>query len=104
MTINPTLAARAYATAQRDIANAAGNDGASEKPGGAFGRMLESALNDTLKAGDAANSAIISQAAGRADVVDVVTAVAEAEVTLKTLVNVRDRVIASYQDIMKMPI
>jgi flagellar hook-basal body complex protein FliE len=36
--------------------------------------------------------------------VDVVTAVAEAETTLQTVVAVRDKVIAAYQDIMKMPI
>ena len=43
-------------------------------------------------------------AAGKADVVDVVTAVAESEAALETLVAVRDRVIAAYEEIMRMPI
>ena len=34
----------------------------------------------------------------------VVTAVAETDVAVSTLVSVRDRVIQSYEDIMKMPI
>src|SRR2546430_393123 len=38
------------------------------------------------------------------NVIDVVTAVAETDVAVSTLVSVRDRVIQSYEDIMKMPI
>ena len=43
-------------------------------------------------------------AAGKANMVDVVTAVAETEVAIETLVSVRDKVIPAYEDIMKMPI
>ena len=41
---------------------------------------------------------------GRANMVDVVTAVAETETTVQTLVSVRDKVISAYEDILKMPI
>ncbi len=43
-------------------------------------------------------------AAGKANIVDVVTAVAESEVAINTLVSVRDKVINAYEEIMKMPI
>ena len=46
----------------------------------------------------------LAAAAGKADIVDVVTAVAESEAALETLVAVRDRVIAAYEEIMRMPI
>jgi flagellar hook-basal body complex protein FliE len=36
--------------------------------------------------------------------VDVVTAVAESETALQTLVSVRDRVISAYEEIMRMQI
>ena len=36
--------------------------------------------------------------------VDVVTAVAESETAMETLVAVRDRVISAYEEIMRMPI
>jgi flagellar hook-basal body complex protein FliE len=36
--------------------------------------------------------------------VDVVTAVAETETAIDAVVAVRDRVIAAYEEIMKMPI
>ena len=43
-------------------------------------------------------------AAGKANMIDVVTAVAETETTVQTLVSVRDKVIAAYEDVLKMPI
>ena len=42
--------------------------------------------------------------AGKANIVDVVTAVAESEVAIDAVVSVRDKVIQAYEDIMKMPI
>ena len=46
----------------------------------------------------------VAAAAGKADIVDVVSSVTNAEVTLQAVVAVRDKVIEAYQDIMKMPI
>jgi flagellar hook-basal body complex protein FliE len=43
-------------------------------------------------------------AVGKANIVDVVTAVSQTEVAVDALVSVRDRVIAAYEEIMKMPI
>jgi flagellar hook-basal body complex protein FliE len=41
---------------------------------------------------------------GKANMVDVVTAVAETETAVQTLVSVRDKVISAYEDILKMQI
>jgi len=38
------------------------------------------------------------------DIVDVVTAVTNAEVTLETAIAVRDRIIQAYQNIIRMPV
>ena len=46
----------------------------------------------------------MAAASGKANVVDVVTAVAESETALQTLVAVRDRVISAYEEIMRMQI
>ena len=40
---------------------------------------------------------------GKANMIDVVTAVAETETAVQTLVSVRDKVIAAYEEIMRMP-
>ena len=42
--------------------------------------------------------------AGKAEYHQLVTAVANAELTLRTVVSVRDRMISAYQEIIKMPI
>ena len=46
----------------------------------------------------------ITAATGKANVVDVVTAVAESETALQTMVAVRDRMISAYEEIMRMQI
>jgi flagellar hook-basal body complex protein FliE len=43
-------------------------------------------------------------AAGKANIDQVVIAVAEAESTLNTVVAVRDKVLAAYREILRMPI
>ena len=44
------------------------------------------------------------QVQGKANLVDVVQSVNAAEITLDTVVAVRDKVVAAYQSIMNMPI
>ena len=58
----------------------------------------------SLEAGRKSDAQTQAMAAGKANIVDVVTAVAETEVAIDTLVSVRDKVIAAYEEIMKMPI
>lgn len=56
---------------------------------------------DTIKGGEEMSAKAIT---GEADLVDVVQAVNSAELTLQTMVTVRDKMISAYQDIMRMPI
>ena len=73
--------------------------------GGAdFASMLKDATDAVAQTGRKADGAAMSAASGRADLVDVVTAVAESETALQTLVAVRDRMISAYEEIMRMPI
>ncbi len=98
-------AAKAYAQAagsaiRPDIAS----PDAAKSAGDAFGDMLGKAMSSVQGAGASAEGAITNAALGKADLVDVVTAVAAAEATLETVVAVRDQVIRAYQEIMRMPI
>jgi flagellar hook-basal body complex protein FliE len=45
-----------------------------------------------------------AQAQGKAELVDVVTAISSAQSSLQTVIAVRDQVIGAYQQIMQMPI
>ena len=78
--------------------------GPVQTTGGSFSDALASAVKsatETLHAGEAASA---QGATGKGDLVQVVNAVTAAELTLQTVVAIRDRVINAYQDIMKMPI
>ena len=102
---SPTVAANAYASLAR-ILDTGGAGKASEGGGGSpsFGALLKDAIGSVLDAGKKSDAQTVAMASGKANVMDVVTAVAETDVAVSTLVSVRDRVIASYEDIMKMPI
>lgn len=99
--INPA-AINAYAQAAK-VATGAG-EAAAAAPGSTFGDMLSNVLGDAMASGRAAEAKAGALVQGKGDIVDVVTAVNAAEMTLETVVAIRDRVIAAYQDIMRMPI
>jgi flagellar hook-basal body complex protein FliE len=98
-------AAKAYAS----LAKLADPTGAAAKipdAGGGqnFGNMLKDAMGQVTQMARASDAQTQAVAIGKANVVDVVTAVAESEVAVGALVAVRDRVIAAYEEIMRMPI
>jgi flagellar hook-basal body complex protein FliE len=66
--------------------------------------MLKDQLAGIVETGRKSDAQALAMTSGKANVVDVVTAVAETEVAVETLVSVRDRVISAYEDIMRMPI
>jgi flagellar hook-basal body complex protein FliE len=99
-------AARAYETqalAESKALDAARGALKAEGEAG-FGQLLNNALEAIGETGKAADTGMMAGATGKAEMVDVVTAVAEAEVTVQTIVAVRDRVISAYQEILRMPI
>lgn len=69
-----------------------------------FGETLGNALQDAVNTQYKTEGAKVESLTGRHDLTDLVTAVSNAELTLNTVVAVRDRVIAAYQDILRMPI
>jgi len=71
---------------------------------GSFGAMVNNAINDAIATGYKAEAVEMEAMTGKAELHELVTAIANAELTLQTVVAVRDRVIAAYQDIIRMPI
>jgi flagellar hook-basal body complex protein FliE len=101
----PSAAANAYASLAR-IADASGGLGKAvgETQGPSFGALLKDAVGSVLEAGEASDAQQRAMVAGKANIVDVVTAVSETEVAVEALVSVRDRMIQAYEEIMRMPI
>jgi flagellar hook-basal body complex protein FliE len=108
MAISIVAANAAYQAAAK-VASAGATEGAaqalaSQGANGTFSDALASAVKDAVGNMRAGEVAATQGAAGKGDVVQVVNAVTAAELTLETVVAIRDRVISAYQDIMKMPI
>jgi len=107
MSIDTAQAATAYArTAATPIGDATGTVGAGTVTagGGGFADLVSRALDGAVAAGRESDRMTVKAIANQADLNEVVTAVSSAELTLQTVVAVRDRVIQAYQDIIRMPI
>ncbi|HVZ68258.1 MAG TPA: flagellar hook-basal body complex protein FliE [Rhizomicrobium sp.] len=102
----PAAAAAAYqALAKIGIeAPAQAAPGAATGASQSFGDFLSNAVKDSIGTMKQGETLAMKQIAGQADIVDVVNAVNQAELTLNTVVAVRDKVIQAYQSIMQMPI
>ena len=66
--------------------------------------MLKQALTAVSEAGQKSDVQSAAAVQDKGNMVDVVTSVAETEVAINAVVAVRDRVIAAYEEIMRMPI
>src|SRR5580704_6312608 len=106
---SPTVAANAYASLARILDSGSGaaskaSSLGSGAGGPSFGEVLKDAIGSVMEGGRQADTQTSAMATGKANVMDVVTAVAETDVKISTLVSVRGKVIAAYEDIMKMAI
>lgn len=71
---------------------------------GSFVSMVQDAAKTAVTAGKQSEQLSASAIAGKADIREVVAAVSNAELTLETVVAVRDKVINAYNEILRMPI
>lgn len=98
-------AAAAYRNAARPDASPTGAGIAAEDPSGTgFADLVKSAVHDAIGVAEHSEQASLAAVAGNADITEVVTAIAEAEVTLHTVVAVRDKFVQAYQEILRMPV
>jgi flagellar hook-basal body complex protein FliE len=103
--MTPGAAAGAYALTQKMGSNPVAALTKQGEDGGSFADVLAATVGRTHEAGRKADAMAMRAAGGQpTDLVEVVTAVAESEAALESLVAVRDRVVAAYEEIMRMPI
>jgi len=103
MAINAAGAVSAY----RQVSSAATQPGMEARgatPGKSFKDVMTDMTESMVQAGTNAEKMTAQAMTGKADLNEVVMAVANADVALQTVVAVRDRVIQAYQDILRMPI
>lgn len=97
-------AAQAYSRAQDSGVVSAPTDNASIPSGTPFSQLVRNSVDNAIATGNRAEQMSIAAIQDKADISQVVTAVAEAELTLQTVVTVRDKVIDAYKEILRMPI
>ncbi|MCD8570283.1 MAG: flagellar hook-basal body complex protein FliE [Alphaproteobacteria bacterium] len=100
--MNPAAAANLYGSMAKI---GSGSSGAAKTAGQeTFSDFLEKTARDsldTMKAGEQMSAKAVTE---EADLTDVVQAVSAAEITLQTVVSIRDKLVSAYQEIMRMPI
>lgn len=106
--VAPLIAAKAYAAAQSQAGKGLGGMGGDAASGltggGGFGDLVKNAMNEVMQSSRHAETQMKAQVQGKAELLDVVTAISSAEASLETVMAVRDQVISAYQEIMRMPI
>ncbi len=75
-----------------------------EPQSGGFADMVKSAAKSAVKMEQRSETQTLQAIDDRTDLNQVVTAVAEAELTLQTVIAIRDKVIDAYREILRMPI
>lgn len=98
--IDPSIAAGLYKNMQ-GIGQGPRVDTADRPDFGDLVKKAATSSIDTMRAGEKASAQAVI---GSADLTDVVEAVTNAELTLQTVVAVRDRMMSAYQEIMRLPI
>ena len=77
---------------------------ATQAASGSFGDSLAKLVNSVETSDQAANTAVQSMLDGTGDVHDAMIALQRAELTLQLTVQVRNKLVQAYQDIMRMPV
>lgn len=97
----------AYGNASRLISQAAKpqvNQVADATQANEFAKFLAQTVQSAVDQGKQSDQMSLDLVNGKANVVDVVTSVAQTEFAIESMVTVRDRVISAYEEIMRMPI
>ncbi len=103
MPVNLTSAVGAY---NNTLQNALwpGMEARTGAPGKTFETLVTEVADQVAKAGSEAEKQTVQAMTGKADLNQVVMAVASADIAVQTVVAVRDKVIQAYQEILRMPI
>jgi len=103
MAIDP-IAARALATALQKPAAAGGVDPGAQTAAASFSDSLQHLIESVDRSAGEANSAVNDMVTGSGDVHHAMLALQNAQTMLELTVQVRNKLVQAYQDVMRMPI
>jgi flagellar hook-basal body complex protein FliE len=79
-------------------------DNVAETGGPNFTQLVEEALGKTVDKFKTAEAKATQSITGEVSMEDLAVAVANAEMSLKTVIAIRDKLVTAFQDIIRMPI
>ena len=94
-------AASAYAQATQGVGSGLDARDTESSP---FANLLKGAVEQAVTVQRQSEAISVAAIADNADMSKVVTAVAEAEVTLQAVTVIRDKIIEGYREILRMPV
>ncbi|MEQ1790631.1 MAG: flagellar hook-basal body complex protein FliE [Rickettsiales bacterium] len=101
--VNALSAANAYLNQlklQNDIGDASPQEESSKS---SFANLLKDGIQNTIDTQYKGEAVKMEALTGKVDLTDLVSAVNNAELSLNTVIAVRDKIIGAYQDIIRMP-
>ncbi|NDE90115.1 MAG: flagellar hook-basal body complex protein FliE [Alphaproteobacteria bacterium] len=101
MVLNVGEVLKSYRNTLKALDDGAGATDGAVAPGGGFGNILGNMLGDTVDTLKKSENVSLAAVQGKASINEVITAVSSAEAALQTVVTIRDRVIAAYQELMR---
>lgn len=105
MTVTFNTAANAYKQQNKMLEGINPAEGGTEAAqGGNFSDFLKEGLQGAVQTLEKSDALSAQAMTGKVEISELVTAITNAELTLNTVVAVRDRVISAYQEILRMPI
>jgi flagellar hook-basal body complex protein FliE len=82
----------------------AASSSTASSPGQPFGATLARLVNSVEESGAAANDAVTRMLDGSGDVHEAMIAMQRSDTTFQFAVQVRNKLVQAYQDIMRMPV
>lgn len=105
MSISFNSVANAYSNAAKitdDAVHSSPKDYSISDSG--FGSLISDSIGNSVSSLKSAENIVQKSLVNQADIADVVNAVTKAEMTLRSVVEIRDKLIAAHQEILRMPI
>jgi len=68
-----------------------------------FGKVIKGAINEVSRLEREANSSVVDLLQGKADIHETMIALQKADISVRLLLTIRNKVIEAYREIMRMP-
>lgn len=95
---------KAYSNTSSIVEKSSGIDNSDKAEGRKNPNLFEDIVSDSIDILEGAEKTTLESLSGGKDITDIVASIAEAEITLKTIMSARDKLVNAWQEVLRMPI